>query len=58
VNDNPIEYVRQRKKRTGPGIWLCGGSDLAGALWPEMDELILKVNPMVVGSGRPVMTPI
>jgi dihydrofolate reductase len=54
VNENPIEYVRQLKRRAGLGIWLCGGSDLAGALLPEIDELILKVNPVVIGSGKPL----
>lgn len=56
VDEEPVDYVRRLKKRDGLGIWLCGGGDLAGALLPEIDELILKVNPIVAGSGRPLFT--
>ncbi|GAA2530867.1 dihydrofolate reductase family protein [Pilimelia columellifera] len=54
VNEDPVAYVRRLKQRSGLGIWLCGGSDLAGALLPELDQLILKVNPVLIGSGRPL----
>ena len=39
------------KRQPGQGIYLCGGGDLAGALLPEIDRLILKRNPVVLGSG-------
>ncbi|MEV4352121.1 dihydrofolate reductase family protein [Actinoplanes sp. NPDC049596] len=56
VDEDPVSYVRRLKERDGRGIWLCGGGELAGALLPEIDELILKVNPVVIGSGRPLFT--
>ena len=35
-------------------VLLRGGGDLATALYPEIDELILKVNPVLLGSGIPL----
>lgn len=55
VADDPLEHVRGLKREDGRGIWLCGGGILAAALEPEIDELILKVNPVLLGSGRPVL---
>ena len=37
-------------------IWLCGGGDLATTLFPEINEIILKVNPMLLGSGIPLFS--
>ena len=33
------------------GIWLCGGATLAGQLVDEIDELVIKRYPVVLGSG-------
>lgn len=54
VANDPATFVNDLKRRDGMGIWLCGGSILAGALLPQIDELILKVNPTVIGAGRPL----
>ncbi|MFE1971644.1 dihydrofolate reductase family protein [Streptomyces hygroscopicus] len=43
--------IRELKAQEGMGIWLVGGGELAGALYPEIDELVLKVNPVTVGAG-------
>src|SRR5581483_9971985 len=51
---NPLELVRSLKREHGMDIWICGGSRLASALAPEIDELILKINPVVFGSGIPL----
>lgn len=48
---NALEAVRGLKAEEGLDIWLCGGSELAGTLYTEIDELILKVNPFVIGQG-------
>jgi dihydrofolate reductase len=54
VSMNPTDLVRTLKHEDGLDIWLCGGASLAGALYRELDELILKVNPVVLGTGIPL----
>jgi dihydrofolate reductase len=51
---DPVDLVRTLKHEPGLGIWLCGGARLAGALYDEIDELVLKVNPVVLGTGTPL----
>jgi dihydrofolate reductase len=54
VSENAAGFVRELKQKPGKGIWLCGGAVLAHALWSErlIDELIVKVNPVVFGAGK------
>ena len=54
VADDPVEVVRGLKAEDGLGIWLCGGGQLAAQLRDEIDELILKINPVVLGAGIPL----
>ena len=54
VSDNPVAVVKELKKETGKDIWLCGGSALATTLFSEIDEMIVKLNPLVIGSGIPL----
>ena len=54
VDTDPVELIRKLKAQEGLDIWLCGGSKLAAALAPEIDELILKINPVVLGEGLPL----
>ena len=49
--DEPVATVRRLKAQPGSGIWLCGGGALAATLAEEIDELMLKVNPIVLGDG-------
>lgn len=46
-----VATVRELKRREGLGIYLCGGGNLAGELLPEIDRLILKRNPVILGDG-------
>ncbi len=54
VRADPCERVRELKSADGLDIWLVGGGTLAHALLPEIDRLILKVNPAVIGHGIPL----
>ena len=56
VSGDPLALVKELKKEEGQGIWLCGGADLATTLSPEIDELILKVSPILLGSGIPLFS--
>ena len=53
--DDPVAVVRQLKQQTGAAIWLCGGGVLAGQLLGEVDELFVKVNPVLAGAGVRLM---
>jgi dihydrofolate reductase len=48
---DPLGLVRSLKAENGMDIWLCGGAKLAAAVVGEIDELILKINPVIFGTG-------
>jgi dihydrofolate reductase len=54
LTEDPLATVRDLKTENGLDIWLCGGGELAGALLPEIDRLVLKRHPLVFGSGIPL----
>lgn len=54
LTDDPLATVRAAKLEDGLDIWLCGGGRLAASLLPEIDRLVLKRNPLVLGSGIPL----
>ncbi|MGW4246933.1 dihydrofolate reductase family protein [Nocardia sp. NPDC004722] len=54
IAENPVERVRELKREKGLGIWLCGGGELAQTLLPEIDQVFLKLYPIVLGHGRPL----
>lgn len=59
VADDPAATVRALKAEEsadGRGLWLVGGAALAGALYDEVDTLVLKVNPVAAGAGIPVFS--
>jgi dihydrofolate reductase len=54
VDGDPIPLLRKLKHEHGLGIWLCGGGNLAHQLLDEIDELVLKLYPIVIGEGIPL----
>jgi dihydrofolate reductase len=54
VRGDALARVRQLKAEAGLDIWLVGGGTLAHALLPEIDRLVLKVNPSIIGDGIPL----
>ncbi|MFF9767389.1 dihydrofolate reductase family protein [Streptomyces sp. NPDC014636] len=55
IADDLTGRVRALKAEDGGlDIYLCGGSRLAGALFDEIDELVIKTYPFVYGKGMPM----
>ena len=54
IKDNMLETVKDLKQQNGKDIWLCGGGMLAATLLPEINHLILKVNPCLIHTGIPL----
>lgn len=52
---DPLATVRALKQEDGFDVWLCGGGHLAGQLVDEIDEVHLKVNPLLLGDGVPLV---
>ncbi len=51
LSTDPVAVVKDLKQQQGKDIGLCGGGNLATTLFSEIDELILKVNPFLLGAG-------
>ncbi|MGW6458343.1 dihydrofolate reductase family protein [Streptomyces sp. NPDC055078] len=54
VSGDLVAAVGELKREEGLGIYLCGGADLAGQLRDEVDELVIKTYPVVLGAGMPM----
>jgi dihydrofolate reductase len=54
IRKDALAAVRELKARAGRAIWLCGGGKLASALFSEIDEVIVKINPLLLGAGVPL----
>ena len=56
VRGDPVAAVRTLKAEAGRDVLLVGGGRLAGALLAEIDELVVKLYPVVAGSGVPLFS--
>ncbi|MDO3701738.1 dihydrofolate reductase family protein [Micromonospora sp. C28SCA-DRY-2] len=54
VSRDPVATVRELKRHDGRDIWVIGGGALAGALYSEIDRLIVKLAPLTTGAGIPL----
>jgi dihydrofolate reductase len=59
VNDDPREVVADLKRKKGRDIWLYGGGELFRYLLDAglVDTVELAVNPVLLGSGVPLLPP-
>ncbi|MFC4333998.1 dihydrofolate reductase family protein [Salininema proteolyticum] len=49
--EDPIEVVRELKQEQGRDLWLVGGGNIAHTLFPEIDRIIMKRTPSIIGDG-------
>lgn len=56
VSEEVSKFVAALKEETGKAIWLCGGAKLATHLYEAglIDQIILKLYPVVLGAGIPL----
>jgi dihydrofolate reductase len=56
ISTDLVGRIRELKAQDGKDIYLMGGSRLAGSLLGEIDAIVLKVYPVVAGTGIPLFT--
>ncbi|MFI8948586.1 dihydrofolate reductase family protein [Streptomyces sp. NPDC053750] len=55
ISTDLVGRVRELKAEdSGLDIYLCGGAAVAGELIDEVDELVIKTYPVVLGTGMPM----
>ena len=54
VPGDPAAAVRTLKTEDGKDIWLVGGGELAGSLYEEIDQIVLKLAPLTLATGVPL----
>ncbi|MGB1287665.1 MAG: dihydrofolate reductase family protein [Aggregatilineales bacterium] len=56
IREDAVAFVTDLKLQPGGDVYLCGGGTFAGTLLDAglIDGLILKVNPVIFGSGIPL----
>jgi dihydrofolate reductase len=59
ITENIVEFVKNLKRQEGKNILLTGGGDLAKTFFEEslIDELIIGIQPTILGKGRPLFLP-
>jgi len=60
ISEDAAAFVRKLKDRNGKGIVVFGGGELARSLFAAdlIDEIVLNIQPVLLGSGIPLFHPI
>ncbi|WP_338863684.1 dihydrofolate reductase family protein [Myxococcus stipitatus] len=58
ITDDVVGAVRTLKAQEGKDIYLAGGGELATQLFAAglVDEVLIKLNPLLLGSGIPLVS--
>ncbi len=53
IQDNPCRVVQKLRKKSGKGIWICGGASIIHPLIQAdmIDEYYISIIPTLLGSG-------
>ncbi|MCI0763944.1 dihydrofolate reductase family protein [Bacillus sp. TL12] len=56
VREDAVEFIKNLKMKEAGNLWLCGGGELAGSLVQQklIDQVVLKINPVIIGEGTPL----
>ena len=56
VTEDAAKFVKELKRRKGKGIVIFGGGELAKSLFEAdlIDEVVLNIHPVLLGSGIPL----
>ncbi|MFH8488577.1 dihydrofolate reductase family protein [Streptomyces longisporoflavus] len=55
ISGDVVGKIRELKQEQSEfDIWLCGGARIAGELRDEVDELVIKTYPVLLGAGMPM----
>ncbi|WP_259546726.1 dihydrofolate reductase family protein [Heyndrickxia oleronia] len=56
IKNNAVSFIQDLKMKEDGKLWLCGGGKLAGSLIEHqlIDQLVLKINPVMIGTGIPL----
>ncbi|MFD6210042.1 dihydrofolate reductase family protein [Peribacillus sp. NPDC060253] len=56
IQGDSVAFIENLKQQGTGKLWLCGGGELAGTLINHklIDQLVLKVNPVIIGEGIPL----
>lgn len=55
VSGDVAALVAELKQEPGRDLWLCGGGNIAAQLRDEIDEIQIKINPVLIGAGTPLI---
>ena len=58
VSTDAVGFIRARLAKKGKGICLMGGGELARFLLEGVDEIVLNIHPVLLGSGIPLFLPL